>query len=74
MSDEPLELSQEQLDDMQADVVALLKAWEDRGIPQTQGAQVLCANAHLTLLAFGARLGQVVRLLTQQWELHNGDV
>ncbi len=62
------------VDKIQDDIVAMFKAWEDRGITPQDACQVLTATGLGLLACFGFSLGSVVILVTQQWEKNDGQL
>jgi len=63
---------QKVVDQMQADITALLQSWVDRGIPPDEGAQVMAATAHLMLCMHGYGLASLICSIARQWDLHGG--
>lgn len=61
------------VDQMHEELIALVNAWSDRGIPPSDTAQFLAAVSHVMLLRLTeCSLGQLISLLVRQWERHNG--
>ncbi len=57
---------------LQDEIIAMVKAWADRGIPPSDSAQFIAATGHVMLARFGSTLGQVIVLLAEQWTKHGG--
>ena len=55
------------------DLVALVKAWADRGIPPSQSCQILASTSHKMIVDFtDASFGALVALMAKQWEACGG--
>lgn len=65
--------SNETIRGMQDDLFALIKAWEDRGVPPSDSAQMLTAVGQMMMIRLDlCTLGQLVAILAKQWERHGG--
>lgn len=61
------------VDQMQDELMALIKAWADRGISPGDSAQLLAATSHVMLVKLtDCSLGQLIALIVKQWEKHDG--
>jgi hypothetical protein len=58
--------------ELQGEVMALVTAWADRGIPPSDSAIVLAGMGHSLLSKLGFTLGQVVSLIAEGWKRGNG--
>jgi hypothetical protein len=65
-------LNSEMLVQMQGEVIDLVTAWADRGIPPDEAAMVLAANTHMILMELNFTLGQIVSVLAAHWRKSNG--
>lgn len=61
-----------EVDQMQDDLVALLKAWSDRGIHPHMAAEFITGTGHMLLRSFGCPLHKIIETLTESWLANGG--
>ena len=57
---------------MQDDLIALIRAWTDRGIRPHEGGTIMAAMGHMILLRCDFSMGDVVKLLCERWTAAGG--
>lgn len=68
-------LTRAEIDQMQDDLVAMVKAWADRGIHPTDSAMLLMATSHVMVHKFtDLELDQVIVAITHQWSKDRNEV
>lgn len=68
MSDNP-GLTRPEIDGMQTDLIALMKAWTDRGIHPADSAVLLMATSQVMVKKFtNLALENIIAALRKQWE------
>lgn len=63
-----------EVDKMQDDVIALIQAWQDRGISLEDCAQLLTTVGHEMLIRLDCSFGEMVIGAARQWEDRDGVV
>lgn len=67
--------SPETLDQLQDELVGLLRAWVDRGIPVEDASMLLAATGHTMIVEYTKlSFGQLVEMILKQWKKHNGKI
>lgn len=59
-------------DQMQAELLGLMQAWVDRGIPVGGCAELMAATAHVMLAMGGYPMSQLLARIIRQWDQHGG--
>jgi hypothetical protein len=67
-----MELSSDDIEKYQGEVIALITAWVDRGLSPGESAMIISAVAHAALAKCGFTLGQLIKVVVDGWEQHNG--
>lgn len=72
MTDEPDKHPDPEIDKMQDDVIALIQAWQDRGIELESCAQLLTTVGHEMLIRLDYSFGDLVMGAASQWRNRDG--
>lgn len=65
--------TEETINQMQDEIIAMLKAWEDRGIPPADGAVMFASVSHLMLATMTQmKFDDLVGVMRDRWVKHGG--
>lgn len=72
--DEPDKHPDPEIDQMQDDVIALIQAWQDRGITLEDCALLLTTVGHEMLIRLDCSFGELIMGAANQWKDRGGNV
>lgn len=75
MNDEDIDLATDGSARSQCDdeVIALIKAWQDRGIPVVDSAIFMSARANMMLAMSSFSLVDIIKVIREQWMAMGGN-
>lgn len=63
--------SPETVDQMQDELLALVEAWSDRGIPPSDASMMIAGTSHLMIMKFSdLTFEEMVEMMREQWDKH----